>query len=322
MVELWWYPSQAWRLMTTQDSLVHNHVAGIGLFLWFLAAVLGLWAARAVLFNRPRGWGGACLKVLAVGLSPVLFFAGAAGICMGTHAARTPDSTGRVFGAEVVAVAGPANAPLGMLVTIGGYGSESPAFAEPREVRQDAQMAGPEVAPFLKLFRKRILVHLHGGLGWDFGNTHEIAAALDRFLETEENRPFWQGQSNVVVAHSRGNQVMVQSTVFREPTWRRFGVHPPAGVQPCMRAFTGIDPEIGEIDGLGRTLSLEPAAFPWTVMYQARTWDHTVLRFPPTTRFPQRDISPCGSHTTPFTRWDSAAWQDIRQTVALPAPQP
>ena len=32
--------------------------------------------------------------------------------------------------------------PLGMLVTIGGYGSESPAFAEPREVRDPGDLLG------------------------------------------------------------------------------------------------------------------------------------------------------------------------------------
>ncbi|MFA5206494.1 MAG: hypothetical protein WC708_19015 [Lentisphaeria bacterium] len=287
---------------------------GLGLLVvWWGAAGLAVMAA----LRRRRGGIRRLLVVAAGGV--ILLPAGTALLLFGSHLPAAGAT--RLDGAVVREVAGPPSAPLGVLVLVGGYGSESPLLAEPALFRKgevppgDAATAAAELA---RLFRLRLVVHPCGGVGWnDWRSNAAVSASLDRYLERRSREPGWPvGRPLVVVAHSRGCQIVVGSAVFRRPEWRCYAVHPPAGVQPLPRLAAGLSPEIMEIHRFGLEWAAAPAGsprrtFPWAAVFQAKDWDHTVLQFGSESGLPLRNLSPAGTHTQPFTAPDTPAWRAV-----------
>jgi len=338
MDDIFWVLQQAVRMLVPWDGMTRNGYGWSGIVLMLVAAVLlvvSLWGAgRGISRPRPRKARRAAFLLSAV----LMLFAGMGALCMGTHTARLPRAGGpAVLGAEVLEMNGPATADLGILVTVAGLGSESPAFREPAELRQTDAAAAGRLGPILSRFRKRILVQLHGGMGWDYAPTCAVADSLDAFLRRPENRAVAAGRWNCVVAHSRGTQIAAATPLFRDRNWARFAVHPPAGVQFYLRLFSPLCQEIAEIHAVGGLMSGEkklealparwqaqwlrrpdsPADFPWTAIYQARSWDHTVLRFAPAPGRPLRNVSPAGSHSTPFSVGSSRFWQEFLACLPL-----
>jgi hypothetical protein len=244
-------------------------------------------------------------------------------VCFGTHRQRGHGAS-PLTGAEVVLVPGAADASWGILVLVGGYGSESPAFGEPAFLR-DTTLAEPQFRVLLERFRYRVIVRLHGGFGWRHADTLAIADSLDRYLHTDPLAGAAGAGPCVVIAHSRGTQIVAATPCFRTPAWRRFAVHPPAAVNPLLRLLSWMSPEIAEIQHCGKEMARNDSGlvaavdsatarlvgFPWTVMYQAHGWDHTVIRFPAAPGRPLSNLSPWGSHTLPFCASRSRVWQDI-----------
>ena len=340
--------------LTTRDSCLHE-------LLWWLCQGMGLCVRHRAFVRNAWAQAGTALLVLAVALvggvlvlalaghfhgnpSGVGFLitlgsaiaaagAGLAGICFGSH---PPPSTGTfsVTGADVRVHTAAPDAPLGILVTVGGYGSASPAFCEPPFVN-DPDLAPENLRSQLLRFRYRVALRLHGGLGWDYADTLAIADSLEQLLQTA---PLAAASALpcVVVAHSRGTQVVAATRTFRSPNWQRFAVHPPAGVNPLLRLFSGLSPEIAEIQRYGELAkqaepSVNPspvgdpaaqrlAGFSWTVMYQAKGWDHTVIRFRSEPGRPVCNLSPWGTHTLPFTAGTSRVWRDLQARFAAIAP--
>ncbi len=334
--EILWMFRQSLGLLLRWPEYDHNRWGVLGVLV-MLAGILflgfSLWRSCAAKTKRRLLWLLSGLFIAAATLT-----AGSTAVCHGTHEPRrtaaglepaATEATSPVSGAEVLELAGPADAPWGLLVLIGGYGSESPALAEPPSLRQPWQ-PGPQPDPLPGLFRRRIFVHLHGGFGWTgWEKTEPLGASLSRHLEQRRRELDLEKLPCLLIAHSRGAQVAAAAPVFRtEPGWTRVAVHPPAGVDPLLRLLAGISPEITEIHTLGgkiqfdllREPGLRASLFPFDAVYQARLWDRTVTRFPAQTGLPLRNLSPIGSHVMPFCRRDTAFWRDLE--AELRAPQP
>ena len=308
--ELLWFPVQAVRLLGT-SGVRTCFDAWAGYFAMLLALLLLILCIRA--FFRLH-WIRAPLYLL---LGLALFWGGSAMAAFGTHFVRglTPGETA-ITGAQVQVLDGPKDADLGTLVLIGGYGSESPALCEPAVFRAPTSETADD--PLLARFQKRVIIRLHGGFGWrDDAANADVAAALQKWLAVNGAPWLQEGRYNVVVAHSRGCQIVAQTPWFREQSWRRVAVHPPAGVQPYFRAISYFSPEVTGIHKTGLELldklraGEEEKFAPWTELYQAHGWDQTVQRFPDDTGMETLNISPFGSHVTPFCDRGSRFWQDF-----------
>ena len=289
--------------------------AWFGYAILLLAVLLLLPGIRALITLRP---------VRALGYlltTSILAVIGSALVCFGTHASRgaSPGET-TITGAQIRVIDGPATADLGTLFLIGGYGSESPAFCESASLSQPA--AGT-ADPLLSRFRQLIIVRLHGGFGWnDAAKTADLAAALQRWLETNAVSGKPRGSFNIVCVHSRGAQVLARTPWFREHGWKRVAVHPPAGVNLHFRCFDFACPEITEIHRTGEELLRElrygggHKLRPWDVAWQAWGWDFMIQRFPADTGSDLRNTDPFASHITPYSDRNSQFWQEF--TAQLP----
>lgn len=322
--DLVWIVGQVPGLLLGWSELCHSPLGWLGLAL-LLAGVGTLVVSLAAAVWRQPGTCPRCglrkrllLCVLGGGLAAV----GVPLLVFGSHLPETGWTV--LDGAVVREFTGPPDAPLGVLVLVGGYGSESPPLAEPALFRQDAvsPAADTAAARVARLYRLRLVVHPRGGLGWfDWRSNAAVSASLDRYLEERRRAPGWPADRPcLVVAHSRGCQLVVGTPFFQRPEWRRFAVHPPAGVQPTSRLFAWLSPEITEIHRFGREWATAPAEsrlhrFPWTALFQAKNWDHTVLEFAPDSGLPLRFLSPAGTHVQPFAKPDTPVWRALAETA-------
>jgi hypothetical protein len=344
MVDLLWFVRQAFVLFRPGSGFVYTPVVFAGVVSVVAGLALVLAALWRVCRPSPRPARRSVARLAgALGLAGAalgLVAAGAGAICGGTRF-PPPPAGGAVAlnGATATLVPGPPDAPFGLLVTVSGYGSQSPAFCEPAELRDATtptavrERAG--AADLSALFRQRLLVRLNGGFTWpaEARSTLTVAAELDALLRRPELEPLWRERPALVVAHSRGTHVTAATAAFRAPGWTRIAVHPPAGVWWYLRLHARRSPEIAEIHALGGLLAqrqgpealpaaLAPEAwgtqapmflsFPWNEVWQARGWDHTVWRFPAgTLAATPRNRHPWGSHSAPFADGASAFWRGL-----------
>ncbi len=313
--DLLWFPTRAIPLLWAWGGGLHRSAtAWLGYALALAALLLLVACVRSL------------LKLHLVRAAAFLLLGAILGVCgsamagFGTHFDRGDGGGTAIAGAQVLELDGPATADLGTLVLIGGYGSESPVFSEPAVFRE----AGAESAdPVVARFHRRVIVRLHGGFGWnDSIRAANIAATIQSWLEQKESA--WKDGSrryNVVVAHSRGSQVLAMTPWFRKHGWQRIAVHPPAGVNLLFRLFDFACPEIDEIDDTGARLLHEfrygggKKLQPWTAVYQAWGWDQTVDRFPEDTGLVLRNEGPFGSHVTPFCDRNSYFWREFENSL-------
>ncbi len=284
--------------------------AWFGYALLLLAILMLLPCIRAIITLRPVRAAGCLLTTF------ILAVIGSAMVCFGTHASRgaSPGET-TITGAQICVFDGPATADLGTLFLIGGYGSESPAFCEPAGFRQQP---ADSADPIVSRFRKRVIVHLHGGFGWnDSAKTANLAAALRHWLETNASEWKTAGRFNIVCAHSRGAQVLAYTPWFREHGWKCIAVHPAAAVNLHFRLLDFASPEITEIHRTGEELLREfrygggHKLHPWDIAWQAWGWDFMVQRFPADTGIDLRNTDPFASHITPYGDRNSQFWQEF-----------
>lgn len=327
MCDLFWLLRQGFVLLCPGRGYEHGPFAYVGALLLLGGLALAGWslwrAARRLVGRGARPTWPRIGAALSAGA--LLVVAGAGGVCLGTRFAPDAPATRTITGATVTDLAGPDNAPYALLVTVAGYGSQSPGFSEPASLREQAPDRDSGVGA---LFRRRLLVRLTGGFAWpdEARGTLAVAEALDTLLREPSLLALWQGGPAVVVAHSRGTHVTAATPAFAAPGWTRIALHPPGGVHGGLLLFRGHSPEIGEIHRVGGFMAggAAPAeqawgerapafaGFPWTLVIQARGWDHTVRRLPPRPGLPLLNVDPWGSHSAPFSDGGSAAWERIR----------
>ena len=316
IADLLWLIRCSLRCWVAGPRLDRNGLAWIGLILQLTGLLLG----AAILADAWGGVGTTGIRLILLAGAGILFCSGSAGVCFGSHLPRTPQSSGLVPGAELLTADGPPEARDGLLVIVCGYGSESPAFCEPEFLRQPLS-SDTLTEPLLRQYRRRVFLHLHGGIGWCYRPVEEIAAGLDTLLRQDDFARLVRQRQNLVIGHSRGCQVVAATAVFRNPDWKRVAVHPPAGVQPYLLAFAAIDPGIAEIHRFGGRMNgpvtgmTGPtlATFPWNRILQARGFDNTVWRLDPAPGRPVENCSAFGAHITPFSRSQAPLWEELRQ---------
>lgn len=313
MTDQRWLLIASLRCWCAGSSLERNYWAWVG------AAVQGLGLVCLALGCRQAfGPTGFSFSVLGFLLAAFLLTGiGTGAVCHGHHLPRR--AHGPVAGAELLEVDGPADAPGGILVVIGGYGSESPAFQEPPPLRRPWEAVVTPAHPVVARFRKRVFIHPHGGFGWQHRPTAEIGTALNAWLRAPAQRALTAGRHNLLIAHSRGTQIAAATPAFREPGWRRLAVHPPAGVQPHLRLYAPLSPEIAEIHRLGRAHG-QHYDFPWDTVFQATLWDNTVTRFPRRSGLPLCNSGGFGIHTTALACLSSVFWRTLAREYAAGCP--
>lgn len=327
--EILWFITGSFGLLRRWGEYDHCGWVWLGIGAYAAAVPLFIGLVKALFtrntFRKKRGVLGFLTGLVLLAVLPVV---ASTAILFGTHVKRQPQEFGTVAGAEIREIAGPPAAPYGLLVLVGGYGSESPLLGEPAALDAAWDPAAPAPDSLIPLFRRRLFVRLHGGFGWnDWAPTDDIGRSLSAYVERREKELGLQRARNVLIAHSRGTHVAAAAEVFRGAEWIRIAVCPPAGVQPSLHIFSGVSPEISEIHQTGLVTAAarlsdpaSPRHFPWSIVCQSRLFDRTVMQFPPESGLPLRELPPAGAHTLPVCERDTPFWHDVETELRSPRP--
>lgn len=329
LTEIIWFITGSFALLRRWSE--YDHCVwiwlGVGAYLATLPLLAGL--VKSLFTGRLfRKKGSFPLFLIGTAALAMLLVAGSAAVLFSTHLKRQPQPFGEVAGAQVREIAGSADAPYGLLVLVGGYGSESPLLGEPAALDAAWDPAAPPTDPLVPLFRRRIFVRLHGGFGWnDWKSADEIGSSLDAYVLRRQRELGLEGVPAVLIAHSRGAQIAAATAAFRGPDWIRIAACPPAGVHANLRLFSRISPEISDIHQAGIRAAAarladpaDPRHFPWTAVCQTRAFDHVVRQFTPATGLPLRSLPPAGAHTLPVCERDTPFWHDVEAELRSPRP--